>query len=271
MVDKAAALNGSAAEEQPAATVEDEGSRVRRVVSRAISLSAFIALLTFVLLLHTPLRDMRWGSIPPYTNFLIRSLGMSWMVTAVAFLLSVPAAVALAFGRLSRHRWLRYPSTALVEGIRIIPELMIIFWIFFTAPLIIGQSLDKLVSGVIALAAINTAYLTEAVRAGIQSVPSGLSLAGLGSGLRKWQVRLWIVLPIALRNMLPELRNRLISLFKLTSLLYLIGVPELFGTLININNREFAPFATMIIAGVVYFICAYAFEATRIFEGSHAK
>lgn len=271
MADKSAALNESAVGVQPAAIASERESGVRRIVFKAISLSIFLAVLAFVLLLRMPLRSMRWWTIPPYSDFLIRSLGISWIVTVMAFLLSVPAAIVLAFGRLSRNPWLRYPSTVLVEGIRIIPELMIIFWIFFTAPIIIGQSLDKLTSGVIALAAVNTAYLAEAVRAGIQSVPSGLSLAGLGSGLRRWQVRLWIVLPIALRNMLPELRNRLISLFKLTSLLYLIGVREFFGALININNREFAPFATMIIAGVVYFMCAYAFEATRIFERSPAR
>jgi len=270
MVDESTTWDESVGE-HPVANAGDRSSGVRRIVSKATSLSMFLGVLAFVLLLHMPLRDMRWWTIPPYGEFLVRSLGVSWIVTLVAFFLSVPAAIVLAFGRLSRHLWLRYPSTLLVESIRIIPELMIIFWIYFTAPIIIGQSLDKLTSGIIALAAINTAYLTEAVRAGIQSVPSGLSLAGLGTGLRRWQVRLWIVLPIALRNMLPELRNRLISLFKLTSLLYLIGVQEFFGTLININNREFAPFATMIVAGVVYFTCAYAFEATRIFERSQAR
>jgi len=270
VTDKVIALSGTAGHGRLGMAAADRSRVMRRIASKATSLVIFVALLTFILLSHTPLRDMRWGVIPAYHDFLIRSLAMSWIVTLVSFLLSTPAAIILAFGRLSRHRWLRYPSMAVVEGVRIIPELMIIFWIFFTAPVVIGQSLDKFTSGIIALGVINAAYLTEAIRAGIQSVPSGLSLAGLGSGLKKWQVRLWIVLPIALWNMLPELRNRIISLFKLTSLLYLIGVREFFGALININNREFAPFATMIIAGVVYFACAYVFEVcSRFLEPRH--
>ena len=242
-----------------------------RFASKGVSLGIFLGLLIMFLLWRTPLQNMRWGTIPPYGAFLLRSLGMSWVLTFASFLISVFPAIALAFGKLSRRSWLRYPSTFVVDGIRIIPELMIIFWIFFTAPLVIGQSLDKFASGLIALSVINCAYLTESVRAGIQSVPPGLTLAALASGFKNWQARLWIVLPIALWNMLPELRNRLISLFKLTSLLYIIGVREFFGALININNREFAPFATMIIAGAVYFVCCYAFEGTRFFESKWNK
>lgn len=252
-------------------TSEKSAIQLRRFASKGVSLGIFLGLLILFLLWRTPLQNMRWSTIPPYSGFLLRSLGMSWVLTFSSFLLSMVPAIALAFGKLSRHSWLRYPSTVVIDGVRIIPELMIIFWIFFTAPLVIGQSLDKFASGLIALSVINCAYLTESVRAGIQSVPPGLTLAALASGFTTWQVRLWIVLPIAFWNMLPELRNRLISLFKLTSLLYIIGVREFFGALININNREFAPFATMIIAGAVYFACCYAFEATRFFESKWNK
>jgi polar amino acid transport system permease protein len=238
-----------------------------RLTRKALSLALFLVVLGLVLVLRTPLKDMRWDVLVGYRDFLLRALLISWAVTLASFALSVVPAGVLAFGRLSRNLLARYVSTIVVEAVRSIPQLMMIFWIFFTVPVVVGHGLDKYTSGIIALAVVNSAYLAEAIRAGIQSVPPGLSQAGLAGGLTPLQVRFNIILPIALRNILPELRNLVISLFKATSLLYVIGVIEFFNALQMMNDREFVPFPAMITAGFVYFGCTYLFElSTRWVE-----
>lgn len=227
---------------------------------KAFTLTLFVGALIAVICLRIPVHDMRWEVLLDYRAFILHGLLISVALTVISFALSAIPAGLLAFGRISRNRLARYLSGGLVEIVRSIPELMVIFWIFFAVPMIVGQSLDKYTSGVIALAVVNTAYLSEAIRAGIQSVPTGLSLAGFAVGMTPWQVRAHIVLPIALRNMLPELRNRFVSLFKSTSLLYVIGIIEFFNALVIVNNREIVPFAAMITAGLGYFGCAYLLE-----------
>ncbi len=207
-----------------------------------------------------PYSEMNFYAIFANYEYLLNGLWMSLIVTVLAFLVSIIPAILLAFFRLSPNFILRGFAILVVELIRTIPELLVILWMFFTVPIFTKVTMSAFAAGIASLAIINTAYLAEAVRAGIMSVPKGQYRAGLSTGLSPFQARCYIVTPIAFRNMIPELRNRVIYLFKTSSLLYVVGLVEFFRALTIVSNRTYAPVAAFVVAALVYFVCCYAFD-----------
>ena len=102
------------------------------------------------------------------------------VLTAVLF--ALPVACLFAVGRLSRRPWIYYPVTAYVNILRSSPFLMILFWAYYTGPMITGRPTSAYVAGTIALSIFEVAYFTEIVRAGLQAVSSGQRRAGLSTG-----------------------------------------------------------------------------------------
>lgn len=231
------------------------------------TLLAFTLILALALHIGYPLNEARWGHVLRSYDYLLRGLGVSWGMTLASFGLSIVPAIVIAYGRLSRRRFVRYPSIAVVEVIRSTPELLVIFWVFFAIPALSGITLSPLVAGMIALTAISTAYLAESIRAGIQAVPRGQYAAALASGLTPVQAGRAVVLPQAIGNMMPEVRNRIIFLFKASSLLYIIGTIEFFRAVVIVGNRELAPVAAYAVAGLGYFGSAFVLDrAGRMLE-----
>ena len=110
---------------------------------------------------------------------------------------------------------------------RAIPVIMLIFWTYFLLPMVFGVEIPEITTVVCALALIASAYLAHAVKAGIAAIGPGQWQAGLSLGLTRWQTLRMIVLPQALRMMVPSFINQWISLIKDTSLAYIVGVGEL--------------------------------------------
>src|SRR3546814_11176933 len=108
----------------------------------------------------------------------------------------------------------------LIELVRATPELLVVFWLFFGLPAVTGKAVSGWTAAVAALSVIAAAHLAEVVRGGLVSVPQGQWDAALAIGLSPGQALLRVVLPQALRNMLPALVAQLVSLFKTTSLAY---------------------------------------------------
>jgi len=238
--------------------------RIRRLKlarwSRWLTLAAFVACLALVAQWSFSYSEMNFSAVLRNYEYLLRGLWMSWLVTLAAFAISIVPAIVLAFFRLSPNIVLRGFAAFVIEIVRTIPELLVILWMFFTIPIFTGVIMSSFVAGVASLAVINAAYLAEAVRAGIMSVPKGQYRAGLSTGLSPLQANIYIVTPMAFRNMIPEMRNRVIYLFKTSSLLYVVGVVEFFRALTIVNNRVYAPVAAFVIAAIVYFICCNALD-----------
>jgi len=144
----------------------------------------------------------------------------------------VGAALALAFGavfalaRLSEHAWLRGPATVVVELFRAIPLVVLIFTLYYAAPKG-GVNVGVFWSLVIGLTLYNGSVLAEVFRAGVESLPRGQSEAAYALGLRKNQVMSTVLLPQAVRAMLPTIVSQLVVLLKDTALGFLITYPEL--------------------------------------------
>lgn len=170
--------------------------------------------------------------------------------------------------RLSKRVWLRAPAMVYIEIIRGTPLLMVIFWFYFLAPVIMGKSLPDWQSAIIALIVFTSAYIAEIVRAGVLSLPKGQMEAARGSGLSHAQTMIHIILPQALFNMIPSFVNQFVSLTKDTSLAYIIGVSELTKTATQVNSRTMkAPFEIFITVAVLYFlVCFVLTEFSRRLE-----
>jgi glutamate transport system permease protein len=138
--------------------------------------------------------------------------------------------VLLAFGRLSRQWWIRLPAIAVIEFFRGVPLLLLIFALFLAWPRVVHTNLPALWALVLALTLYNGAVIAEIVRAGVQSIPKGQTEAAYAIGLSRTQTLRMVLLPQAVRVMLPALISQLVVLLKDTSLGFVIGYAELLRT-----------------------------------------
>ena len=163
----------------------------------------------------------------------------------------------IGLARLSRARWLSLPATIYVEFFRGVPLVMVIFWFWFIIPTLLGRSLPEYSVALTAFVIFEAAYLAEIVRAGIQSVPRGQVEAATATGLSQAQMMRHVILPQALRNMIPALATQFIVLLKDTSLASIIGYVDLTKAAQIVNNREIRPFELYLFIAVVYWLCSY--------------
>jgi polar amino acid transport system permease protein len=183
-------------------------------------------------------------------------LTLTLLLGVAALVLSLPVGVALALARLAPWPWLAWPVTALIYVVRGTPLLMVVFWAYFFLPSIGGQH-TQVLTMLAALLVFDGAYVAEIVRAGIQGVPRGQLEAARSLGLPHLATMRHVVLPQALRSMLPSLVNQLVSTLKETSLGYIIGLPELAFIATQVNNQVLVhPFGVYaLLAGAFFGLC----------------
>jgi His/Glu/Gln/Arg/opine family amino acid ABC transporter permease subunit len=198
-------------------------------------------------------RNFRWGVVWLAAPFLLRGLVVSWELAIISVLIGLAVGTFLAACRLYGRVGVRHAAVGYIELIRSIPQVMIIFWIYFSVPALTGAVLSAWPAALIALSMIASAYLAEVVRAGLMSVPRVHRDSAYASGLSAVDTFLRIVLPQALRNMLPALIAHIVMIFKVTSLVYLIGLVDFFRATILVNNRDYAPNALYLTMALVYF------------------
>ena len=172
-----------------------------------------------------------------FPNGPLGGLALTVLLGLAALLLAVPLGLLLALARLSRRGLLRWPVTLLVYVVRGTPLLMVIFWAYFFLPAVTGAKTGQLTTMLAALILFNGAYLAEVMRAGIQGIARGQAEAARSLGLSYLQTLRWIILPQALRNMLPSLVNQFVTTLKETSLGYIIGLQEVAFIASQINSQ----------------------------------
>ena len=197
----------------------------------------------------------RWEVVFASGAFLLKSLGVSWLLTVTSVAIGLPAGILLAVLRAGGPAVLRHLAVAIIELVRATPQLMVIFWVFFAVPAFTGHKVPAWTAAITSLSLIAASYLAEVVRAGLASVPRIQVESGLATGLSRAQILSTIVLPQALRNMLPALIATIVMMFKITSLIYVVGITDFFRAVILINNREFEPVALYTTLAAGYFIC----------------
>jgi glutamate transport system permease protein len=159
-------------------------------------------------------------------RLLLRGLLATLRAALVAMVLSMALGALLAVGRLSHRSWIRRPAGAWVELFRGLPLLLLIFFVFLGLPSL-GIDVPTFWALVIGLTLYNSAVLGEIFRAGILSLPKGQTEAAYAIGLQRGQTLRIVLIPQAVRRMLPALVSQLVTLLKDTSLGFVIGYEEL--------------------------------------------
>lgn len=185
---------------------------------------------------------------------------------------SLPLGVLLALGRRSQLLVVRALSVGFIELWRGVPLLTVLFMSAVMVPLFLpgGVSIDRLVRAMAALVLFNAAYMAEVVRGGLQGVPAGQEEAAYSLGLHWAQVQANVVLPQALRIVMPGIINTVVDLFKDTTLVMIIGLSDLLGAIGQaLKDPAWLGFATegYVFSALVFFVCCFAMSAYgRSFE-----
>jgi len=179
-------------------------------------------------------------------------------LTLLAILFAFPIASLLALGRLSHYRMVYLPITAYINILRSSPLLMVMFWTYYTFPMLLGgANVNVFYAALIALTAFEAAYFAEFIRAGLQSITKDQRMAALATGLKPWQVSLYIIWPQAVRRMLPSLLTQSIIAFQDSTLASMIGLREVARTTTIINAIQVRPIWLYSMLAVMYLILCF--------------
>lgn len=186
-------------------------------------------------------------------------VSLTIIMAVLSIAISFPIGLLIGLGRSSRNKIFSVPCTAYIEIIRGNPLIMIIFWSYFFIGVLTGHFLDAFTSATIAMTVFNAAYVAEIVRGGIQNIPPGQFEAAYSTGLSYWQTMRKIILPQALKQMIPAIVGQFIAILKDTSLAYIIGANEMtMVAQIIINRKQDLIFEMYTTIAVLYFIMCYA-------------
>lgn len=237
------------------------GPKARRRILIASVLSGLLLAAAVVLALrqfaaHGQLAADRWAPFTqwPIWRYLLTGLGGTLQAAAVVAVLGAFAGIFLALGRLSRTRALRWSATAYIEIARTLPVLLLIYVMLFALPHY-GIDLPLLWKLAVPLAVANAAAFAEIFRAGILSLPRGQAEAALALGLTHAQATRLVVLPQALRRVMPSIVSQLVSLLKDTALGYVVAFTELLyrGQVLASYNRLLVQ--TFLVVALIYLVC----------------
>ncbi|HTJ89942.1 MAG TPA: amino acid ABC transporter permease, partial [Acidocella sp.] len=200
------------------------------------------------------------------------------VITFVNACASLPLGILLALGRRSKAPVLRLFATCYIEFWRGVPLLSVLFIATLMLPLFLpnGIAIDNLLRLMIAMMMFYSAYMAEVVRGGLQGVAKGQTEAAASLGMKPWQLQLTVVLPQAIRLAVPNITNTVVDLFKDTTLVTIIGLADVFGSVSRaLNDTSWLGMATegYVFTALVFFVCCGAMSGYgRHFErriGSH--
>ncbi len=202
--------------------------------------------------------DFAGAYAPAHLKFLLQGFLVTLEVAFISIVLSFIFGIVIGVIRYTKIPVFSQLLAVLVETIRNLPLLLIIFFTYFALPEV-GLKLDKLYAAISALVIFESAMLSEIVRSGLQSIDKGQIEAARSSGLTYGQTLWYIILPQALRRMVPPIVSQFISLLKDTSLAIVISLPELMNhaQIINGRNVNFV-IPIFILVAFMYFIVNYS-------------
>jgi len=160
-------------------------------------------------------------------KFMLSGLGYTVQLSATAIAISVVIGLLVALPGLSANAWARRASRTYVELVRAVPILVLILWVYYGLPQVTGLTIGVFWAGVIALALSDSAFQAEIFRAGIQSIARGQYEAAYSVSLGYRDTMRYVILPQAIRRILPALGNQLVYMLKMSSLVSVIGMQEL--------------------------------------------
>lgn len=199
-----------------------------------------------------------------YSGYFLKGIVVTFVLSLVSVIFGALIGMLVYVMRISNSKVLSTIAVAFVEIIRGTPLLVQLFIVFFGAGSVIdikaaGISVSRLafISGIIAVSINSGAYVSEIIRSGFQSVPQGQMEAGRSLGMSYGMTMREIIMPQAIKNILPALGNELVTLIKETSIASVIGVTELMYNTNLVRSNSFRPMEALIIAAIMYFIVTF--------------
>lgn len=206
-----------------------------------------------------------WSSIPGALPFLWDGMKISLEITLNAVVVGIVWGTLLAMMRLSSSKPLALFAAAYVNLFRAVPLVMVLLWFFLIVPKFIEQLFSlppgtdlRLTSAMVGFALFESAYYSEIIRAGIQSVPKGQMSACFALGMTYGQAMRLVILPQAFRNMVPLLLTQAIILFQDTSLVYVSALADFFGAAYKVGDRDGRLVELLLFAGAIYFLICFS-------------
>jgi polar amino acid transport system permease protein len=211
--------------------------------------------------------QFRFDVVTQNLGFLMQGLELTLLLSALSLAFSILGGLVLAALALSRFRVVRGVNLAFGEIIRNTPILVQLFWVYYVIPLALDIRISAVAATLIGLSVYSSAFIAEVFRAGIQAVPLGQREAAQVVGLSGWQTFRRIVLPQAIRVVLPPLATNFVTLIKYSSLGSVFSVTEITRQAVLLTASTFRPLEIFTFIAVVYFcICWPLTLAIRIFE-----
>lgn len=197
--------------------------------------------------------------------YLVQGFWFTLKLTAIAAAGGAVLGTLLALARLSRFKLLSRIVGGYVNGVRSVPLLLVIFWFYFLVPYIgawiIGADhpieISPLTSCVVTFVLFEACYFCEIMRAGIQSIPPGQLAAGRALGMGYWTLMGQVVVPQAVRNMLPIMLSQTIVLFQDVSLVSVLSIKDFFGAADFVAKRDGRPHEMYLAVAAVYLVACF--------------
>lgn len=194
-------------------------------------------------------------------TFILEGFAATIQVALAAMLLSIVIGLVVALLGAAPTKPARIFARVWVEGFRAVPILVMILWAFYGLPIVTGIRLDVFAAAVLAIALCDSAFEAEIFRAGIQSVELGQREAASALGLSRWHTMRFVVLPQAIRRILPALGNQFVYVVKMSSLASVIGLPELTRKANELVVTVFRPLEIYTVLIVCYLVLVIAISA----------
>lgn len=212
---------------------------------------------------------MQWNVVWDNWRIFFDGALLTIFLTVATMALAIPGGLILAFMRLSPYRFSRGAATAFVEFFRATPLLLQIYWVYYVLPAAFGVQLDQMTTAIVGLSCNISAFNSETFRAGIVSIRQGQWNAGLALGMSRNQVLARIVLPQAVMRVLPALASTWVSLFKDTSLVAIISVPELSYVSLKLRAESYRILEVLTAVAVIYWLLGY--PQAKLVDWLHRK
>lgn len=204
----------------------------------------------------------RWDFTPVVANWSLLAAGLvnTLKVTGTALVCGVVLGLVLALLRLSPRPWLSWPAGFVIEVFRTTPPLVQLFWFYFALPLLVGIEMTPFMAAAVTFSIQSAAFFAEVFRGGIVSIERGQWDGARAIGMTQAQALRRIVLPQAVKRMIPAFMERAIELMKTTTLVATISYADLLFAANEISQKTFRPLETFTVAALIYFVVITAFS-----------
>lgn len=198
-----------------------------------------------------------WG----YRELFLKGLWVSIAFTIGSIVLGFLIGMISSRAKLSKHAVFRLMGNVYIELFRCTPVLVQLIWIYYALPILLGIQISAVTACILSLSLYGGAFYAEIIRGGIVSIDRGQSEAGLALGMMPAQVMRRIVLPQAIKRMIPALMNQSVLQFKNTSLVSIIAVPDLLYQGQVVSSEIYRPLEVFTVVAVIYFVILYPLTA----------